>query len=67
MFGVAPGERTLKQMEVNKDFGQLLLHIIGAAGSDLHIRLAAAVALKNYVRKYWPVIWLMFLLNDAIN
>lgn len=51
------GERLLKQGERSPHFGLRLLQIIEGNGNQVQqtIRLAAAVALKNYCRRFWPV------------
>lgn len=49
-------EKFLESVEINKNFPLLLLHLIDKTKIDLTIRIAGAVAFKNYVKRNWGVV-----------
>ncbi|XP_047035356.1 exportin-2 [Helicoverpa zea] len=50
-----PAEKFLESVEVNQNYAILLLHLIDKETVDLTIRVAAAIAFKNYIKRNWPV------------
>ena len=55
-FSMFLGERFLKQIERTPGFGLGLVQLIDSNNENIQgVRLSAAVTLKNYVKKYWPV------------
>ncbi|CAG5027047.1 unnamed protein product, partial [Parnassius apollo] len=48
-------EKFLEGVEVNQNYAVLLLHLIDKDTVDLTIRIAGAVAFKNYIKRNWPV------------
>ncbi|XP_072948285.1 exportin-2 [Epargyreus clarus] len=50
-----PAEKFLEGIEVNQNYAILLLHLIDKDAADLTIRIAAAVAFKNYIKRNWAV------------
>ncbi|XP_026320326.1 exportin-2 isoform X2 [Hyposmocoma kahamanoa] len=50
-----PAEKFLEGVEVNQNYPILLLHLIDKDGVDITIRIAAAIAFKNYIKRNWPV------------
>ncbi|XP_054273914.1 exportin-2 [Macrosteles quadrilineatus] len=50
-----PAEKFLETVEGNKNYPLLLLHLVGKAEMDMTIRIAGAVAFKNYVKRNWKV------------
>ncbi|XP_013137862.1 PREDICTED: exportin-2 [Papilio polytes] len=50
-----PAEKFLEGVEVNQNYAILLLHLIDKDTVDLTIRIAGAVAFKNYIKRNWPV------------
>ncbi|KAG8250095.1 exportin-2 [Homalodisca vitripennis] len=55
-----PAEKFLESVEGNKNYPLLLLHLVGKGEVDITIRIAGAVAFKNYVKRNWKV-------NEDIN
>lgn len=51
-----PAEKFLESVEVNKNFPLLLLYLIDKAEVDLTIRVAGAVAFKNYIKRNWGTV-----------
>lgn len=49
-------EKFLETIEGNRNYSLLLLRIVDSASFDNMIRLAAAITLKNFVKKHWRVI-----------
>lgn len=45
----------LNKLEQNQNFGQLVLQLIATKSYDLHIRFAASLLFKNFVRRNWMV------------
>ncbi|CAG9793023.1 unnamed protein product [Diatraea saccharalis] len=50
-----PAEKFLEGVEVNQNYAILLLHLIDKDGVDMTIRVAAAIAFKNYIKRNWAV------------
>ncbi|XP_076289313.1 chromosome segregation 1 [Lasioglossum baleicum] len=50
-----PAEKFLESVEVNKNYPLLLLHLVEKSEIDITIRIAGAVAFKNYVKRNWKV------------
>ncbi|KAK0159600.1 hypothetical protein PV327_010696 [Microctonus hyperodae] len=50
-----PAEKFLESIEVNQNYPALLLHLIEKTEFDLTIRIAGAVAFKNYIKRNWKV------------
>ncbi|XP_075985331.1 chromosome segregation 1 [Anticarsia gemmatalis] len=50
-----PAEKFLESVEINQNYAILLLHLIDKDAVDLTIRVAAAIAFKNYIKRNWPV------------
>ncbi|KAL0861429.1 hypothetical protein ABMA27_008973 [Loxostege sticticalis] len=50
-----PAEKFLEGVEVNQNYAILLLHLIDKDGVDMTIRVAAAIAFKNYIKRNWTV------------
>ena len=46
-------EKFLSSVEGNEKYAQLLLHTVGSEDTDTNVRLAAAIAFKNLVKKHW--------------
>ncbi|KAK7791230.1 hypothetical protein R5R35_001387 [Gryllus longicercus] len=50
-----PAERFLESVEVNQNYALLLLHLVDKQDVDITIRIAGAVAFKNFVKRNWGV------------
>ncbi|RLU15268.1 hypothetical protein DMN91_012262 [Ooceraea biroi] len=50
-----PAEKFLESVEVNKNYPLLLLHLVDKSDVNITIRIAGAVAFKNYVKRNWKV------------
>ncbi|XP_034952194.1 exportin-2 [Chelonus insularis] len=50
-----PAEKFLESIEVNQNYPALLLHLVEKQDVDLTIRVAGAVAFKNYIKRNWKV------------
>ncbi|KAK9304581.1 hypothetical protein QLX08_004022 [Tetragonisca angustula] len=50
-----PAEKFLKSVEVNQNYPLLLLHLVDKSEINITIRIAGAVAFKNYVKRNWKV------------
>ncbi|KAM3961378.1 LOW QUALITY PROTEIN: chromosome segregation 1 [Aphomia sociella] len=50
-----PAEKFLEGVEVNQNYAVLLLHLIEKEAADMTIRVAAAIAFKNYIKRNWAV------------
>ncbi|KAF9316527.1 importin-alpha export receptor [Podila horticola] len=46
-------EAFLNKLEQSQNFGQLVLQLIATKSFDLHIRFAASLLFKNFVRRNW--------------
>lgn len=60
-----PAEKFLEGVEVNQNYPILLLHLIDKDGIDMTIRVAAAIAFKNYIKRNWPVVCQYFVHYNA--
>lgn len=43
-------------MEVNQNYPLLLLHLVDKSEINITIRIAGAVAFKNYIKRNWKVV-----------
>lgn len=50
-----PAEKFLESVEVNQNYPLLLLHLVDRKDADMTIRIAGAVAFKNYIKRNWSV------------
>ncbi|PNF40478.1 Exportin-2 [Cryptotermes secundus] len=50
-----PAEKFLESVEVNQNYPLLLLHLVDKQDVHLTIRVAGAVAFKNYIKRNWKV------------
>ncbi|KAI4498822.1 hypothetical protein M0802_005997 [Mischocyttarus mexicanus] len=50
-----PAEKFLESIEVNQNYPLLLLHLVDKPDMDLTIRVAGAVAFKNYIKRNWKI------------
>ncbi|KAK9747097.1 Importin-beta N-terminal domain [Popillia japonica] len=50
-----PAEKFLEGVEVNQNYPVLLLHLVHTADVDMTIRVAGAIAFKNYIKRNWSV------------
>ncbi|KAL7294315.1 hypothetical protein TKK_0012326 [Trichogramma kaykai] len=50
-----PAEKFLESVELNQNYPLLLLHLVDKAEVDLTIRVAGAIAFKNYVKRNWKI------------
>ncbi|GLV36439.1 Chromosome segregation 1 [Carabus blaptoides fortunei] len=48
-------EKFLEGVEVNQNFPLLLLHLIDKQEIDMTVRVAGAIAFKNYIKRNWKV------------
>ena len=46
----------MESIEPNKNYPVLLLHLIDKGDVDIHIRVSAAIAFKNFVKRNWRVV-----------
>lgn len=50
-----PAEKFLEGVEVNQNYPLLLLHLVHKPEVDMTIRIAGAIAFKNYIKRNWSV------------
>ncbi|XP_017781726.1 PREDICTED: exportin-2 [Nicrophorus vespilloides] len=50
-----PAEKFLEGIEINRNYSLLLLHLIHKPEVDMTIRVAGAVAFKNFIKRNWSV------------
>ncbi|XP_001606668.1 exportin-2 [Nasonia vitripennis] len=50
-----PAEKFLESVELNQNYPLLLLHLVDKPDVDITIRIAGAIAFKNYVKRNWKV------------
>ncbi|XP_015180909.1 PREDICTED: exportin-2 [Polistes dominula] len=50
-----PAEKFLESIEINQNYPLLLLHLIDKSEMDITIRVAGAVAFKNYIKRNWKI------------
>jgi exportin-2 (importin alpha re-exporter) len=51
-----PAEEFLKSVEAQKNYGPVLLQLLGQESGDQHIRVAGAIAFKNFIKRNWKVV-----------
>uniref|UniRef100_A0A8D8S4P8 Exportin-2 n=1 Tax=Cacopsylla melanoneura TaxID=428564 RepID=A0A8D8S4P8_9HEMI len=51
-----PAEKFLESVETNQNYPLLILTLVQRADVDITIRIAGAVAFKNYVKRNWPLV-----------
>jgi CAS/CSE protein involved in chromosome segregation len=49
-------ENFLESVETNQNYPLLILTLVERADVDMTIRIAGAVAFKNYVKRNWPLV-----------
>ena len=49
-------EKFIESIEQNKNYPVLLLHLMDKADMDMFIRVSAAIAFKNFVKRNWRVV-----------
>lgn len=49
-------EKFLESVEINQNYPLLLLHLVDRSEADITIRIAGAVAFKNYIKRNWKVV-----------
>jgi len=59
-------EKFLESVEVNKNYPLLLLHLVDKSDVNITIRIAGAVAFKNYVKRNWKVVGFYFVYSGYI-
>lgn len=66
-------EKFLEGVEVNQNYPLLLLNLVHKPEADMTIRVAGAVAFKNYIKRNWFVVgirWVfstsLFVKNDCV-
>lgn len=52
-------EKFLEGVEVNQNYPVLLLHLVHTADVDMTIRVAGAIAFKNYIKRNWSVVFIV--------
>jgi hypothetical protein len=62
VFLLSSAEKFLESVEVNQNYPLLLLHLVDRQDVHLTIRVAGAVAFKNYIKRNWKVVSAMFIL-----
>ncbi|CAG2057629.1 unnamed protein product, partial [Timema podura] len=50
-----PAEQFLESVELSKNYALLLLHLVDKPEVELTIKIAGAVAFKNFIKRNWPV------------
>ncbi|XP_063217026.1 exportin-2 [Bacillus rossius redtenbacheri] len=50
-----PAEKFLESVEINQNYPILLLHLVDKQEVDLTVRIAGAVAFKNYIKRNWGI------------
>lgn len=55
-------EKFLEGVEVNQNYPMLLLKLVDNTQVDMTIRVAGAVAFKNYIKRNWKVV--SFIINN---
>lgn len=49
-------EKFLEGVEVNQNYPLLLLNLVHKPEIEMTIRIAGAIAFKNYIKRNWPVV-----------
>lgn len=55
-MGIIIAEKFLEGVEVNQNYPMLLLHLVHKKEVDMTIRIAGAIAFKNYIKRNWSVV-----------
>jgi len=55
-LSLSSAEKFLESVEVNQNYPVLLLHLVDKQDVHLTIRVAGAVAFKNYIKRNWKVV-----------
>lgn len=55
-IGIITAEKFLEGVEVNQNYPMLLLHLVHKKEVDMTIRIAGAIAFKNYIKRNWSVV-----------
>ncbi|XP_074027290.1 chromosome segregation 1 [Leptinotarsa decemlineata] len=50
-----PAEKFLEGVEVNQNYPVILLNVVNKSDVDMTIRIAGAVAFKNYIKRNWEL------------
>jgi hypothetical protein len=58
---LSSAEKFLESVEVNQNYPLLLLHLVDKQDVHLTIRVAGAVAFKNYIKRNWKVVSAIFI------
>lgn len=53
---LSAAEKFLEGVEVNQNYPMLLLNLVHKPEVDMTIRIAGAIAFKNYIKRNWPVV-----------
>ena len=56
MLSVAAGEKFLESIERNQNYPLLLLQLLDAPTTPPHLRISAAITVKNYVKRNWKIV-----------
>ena len=49
-------EKFLETVEGNQNYLLLLLHLVDKSEVDMHLRVGAAITLKNFIKRNWKVV-----------
>lgn len=55
-FHPSLAESLLESVEGNQNFSILLLNIIDCENIEFHVRVTAAVTLKNFIKRNWRIV-----------
>lgn len=66
-FYTFSAEKFLEGVEVNQNYPLLLLNLVHKPEVDMTIRVAGAVAFKNYIKRNWPVVSNIFYIFDPFS
>ena len=56
VYYLSKAEKFIESIEQNKNYPVLLLHLMDKADMDMFIRVSAAIAFKNFVKRNWRVV-----------
>ena len=51
-----PAEEQLRKVETQRNYALLLLQMVSREGGDQAVRIAGAIAFKNFVKRNWKVV-----------
>ncbi len=51
-----PAEDFIRNAETQKNFSLVLLRVVAKEDADMTVRVAGAVAFKNFVKRNWKVV-----------